>query len=65
MYAIRSYYALNNQNEFKIEYQVTTSKTTVINMTSHAYFNLNGAGKGKVLDHTLQIKAEKFSYNFV
>ena len=54
-------YMLNNQNDLKIEYQATTDKPTVINLTNHSYFNLNGEGNGDVLDHILTMKATHFT----
>lgn len=50
-------YTLTEADEVLIEYTATTDKTTVVNLTNHAYFNLNG--NGSVSDHFLQIKAKK------
>ena len=41
----------------KIAYEAVPNKATAINLTSHAYFNLNGAGTGSAYQHTLQINA--------
>jgi aldose 1-epimerase len=50
-------YSLNNDNEFGIDISAKTNKTTIVNLTSHPYFNLKGAGKGNILDHLLEINA--------
>lgn len=52
-------YTLTDENALKIDYKATTDKKTVVNLTQHSYFNLNG-GKGDVLDHKVSIKADSF-----
>lgn len=37
-----------------------TDAPTVVNLTNHAYFNLDGADKGSVLDHEMKIAAAKW-----
>ncbi len=54
-------FVLNNNNELQIEYQATTDKPTVVNLTHHDYFNLSGNGKRNVLDHQLWINADYFT----
>jgi len=54
-------YALNNNNEFLIDIKATTDKATVVNLTSHPYFNLNGINKGKIFNHYLQVNATSFT----
>jgi aldose 1-epimerase len=48
-------------NDLSIEYEAHTDKTTVLNLTSHPFFNLNGQGNGTVLDHVLQIHADHYN----
>ena len=53
-------YSLTDDNELVITYRAQTDKPTVINLTNHAFFNLNGEGNGDVLDHQLSIAADKY-----
>lgn len=54
-------YALNSDNGLEINYQATTDADTVLNLTNHSYFNLDGAGNGDVLDHMVEINADAFT----
>ncbi len=54
-------YGLTEDNELVIDYTATTDKTTIINLTSHGYFNLQGAGTGSIVDHELMLNADKFT----
>ena len=47
--------------ELKIDYEASTDKATVLNLTNHAYFNLAGAGRGAILSHRLKLFASRFT----
>ncbi len=49
------------ENAIKIEYKATTDKKTIINMTNHAYFNMNGYDNGNVENHIIRMNADKFN----
>jgi len=53
-------YTWSDKDEIIIDYLCTTDKKTVLNITNHAYFNLQGAGNGDILGHELMINASRF-----
>ncbi|WP_184544641.1 aldose epimerase family protein [Mucilaginibacter sp. FT3.2] len=54
-------YTFGSDNSLKIAYTATTDKTTVVNLTNHAYFNLNGAGDSTILDNVVKIDADNIT----
>jgi aldose 1-epimerase len=54
-------YHLTDNNELHLYYQAVTTKTTVINLTHHAYFNLDGHDSGTILDHEVMIPSSKIT----
>lgn len=53
-------YTLLKDNSLKIAYQATTDQATVVNLTNHAYFNLNTGMAGEILNHEVTLYADKF-----
>ncbi len=54
-------YRLTNDDGLQIDYKATTNEKTVVNLTHHSYFNLKDAGASSVLEHEMQIVADRFT----
>jgi aldose 1-epimerase len=54
-------YSLSATSGLRLDFEATTSRPTIVGLTSHAYWNLAGDGAGDVLDHDLQIEADAFT----
>ena len=50
-------------NSLTIRYEAETDRDTILNLTNHSYFNLNGAGNGRIENHTMQIRAPWYTPN--
>ncbi|MDR2462914.1 MAG: galactose mutarotase [Verrucomicrobiales bacterium] len=48
-------------NTLTISYEAETDKTTVVNLSNHAYFNLAGQGNGTILNHALTLNASHYT----
>lgn len=54
-------YRLTEKDELEITYNATTDADTIVNLTHHSFFNLNGAGSGTILNHLLQLNAGRYT----
>jgi len=58
---VTAIYTLTDAGELRIEYTAVTDRPTPINLTHHSYFNFAGAGSRDVLQHVVQVEADKYS----
>lgn len=54
-------YQLSEDNRLTINYEALPSEATLVNLTCHAYWNLNGHAAGSVLRHTLMLNADTYT----
>ncbi len=54
-------YSFDDANRLTVSYQAKTTKPTVINLSQHSYFNLNGQASGAITDHELTLNASHYT----
>jgi len=54
-------YTFTGESELVMEYLAVSKADTVINLTNHSYFNLNGEGTGNIFGHEVKIFADTFT----
>lgn len=54
-------FTLTDSNEIKMDYEATTDKSTVINLTNHSYFNLTGDANKSNLDWVVSVNADAYT----
>jgi aldose 1-epimerase len=53
-------YTLSDENKLFMDVHAHSDADTYVNFTNHAYFNLAGAGSGRILDHNLWLNSTEF-----
>ena len=53
-------YEWSEENELRLTFTAHTDAETVVNLTNHSYFNLDGEGSGTVLNHLLRLNASEW-----
>lgn len=56
----RATYTWTDGNELTLDLSATTDAPTVVNLTNHAYWNLNGDATGSALGHRLTLHASRY-----
>lgn len=54
-------YTLTRDQRLEIRYVATTDAPTVVNLTNHTYWNLQGEGTSSILDHQLMLNASAYT----
>ena len=61
--AVTVTYTLTEDNALVIRYRAVSDADTIVNLTNHCYFNLNGHGSGSAMDHVLRLEADEITEN--
>lgn len=51
----------SDENSLRIDYEATTDQLTILNLTNHSFFNMNGESSETILNHRLQIHADFYT----
>jgi aldose 1-epimerase len=54
-------YTVTRDNALRLEYRAVSDRTSVVNLTNHAYFALQGEGRGDILEQRLQVFADRYT----
>ncbi len=57
---VNAVYTWSDTNELTLKLTATTDKKTVVNLTNHVYFNLDGENSGTVLGHEMRLAATRY-----
>jgi len=53
-------YTWSDDDRLTLDYSATTDADTIVNLTNHVYFNLNGHDDGEILGHTITLFCDKY-----
>ena len=55
-----AHYEWDEDNSLRLTFTAQTDAPTVVNLTNHVYFNLDGEGSGSIREHILQLNASEY-----
>ncbi len=61
--SVKVTYTLTRDNSIKIHYEAESDADTVLNLTNHTYFNLNGHNSGNILNHSIWLNSDFYTPN--
>ena len=56
-------YTVTRDNELMLDYRAISDRPTVVNVTNHAYFALQGEGNGDVSEQRMQVFADSYTFS--
>jgi aldose 1-epimerase len=59
--SVTATYTITEDNALRLDFEATSDKDTVCNLTHHSYFNLAGQGNGDILGNLLYLNANRFT----
>ena len=58
---IQVIYTLDEENGLTLHYHASSDKKTILNLTNHSYFNLDGHDSGSIEGHELKLNCSKYT----
>jgi aldose 1-epimerase len=58
--SVAATYTLDDEGALRLDFEATTDRPTVLNLTNHSYWNLAGEGSGTIADHVLTVHADRY-----
>jgi aldose 1-epimerase len=57
---VEATYTWSDDNSLTLSIKATTDAPTIVNLTNHTYWNLDGEDSGSILDHVLKLNASRW-----
>ena len=54
-------YTVTRDNALTLDYRATSDRATVVNLTNHAYFALQGEGQGDIANQQMRVLADRYT----